>query len=247
MEITEVKICKYFNKGPVLATASIIFDRQLAVHDIQVIDNGKRIFVSMPQRLEKNMWRDIVHLIDTDFREKLEDLILGKFYEYLDQPDQEPVVVDEVNTDKTTPYTVDPLGQENAPIPMLTDREVDVMLIIWESSSLPVSTSEIYHAINLAERNSLQTLQVVLRRLCNKGALVCEKGKQMNYYRALVRKVDYMRFATDNFLEHHFHGSLRLYLSMMVKNKKLTNKDLEDICGFISTKKADVLRQASVE
>lgn len=247
MEITEVKIRKCFNRGSVRATVSIVLDKELAVHDIQVIDNGQRIFVSMPQRLEKSLWRDIVHPINPDFREKLENIVLEKFYGYLDQPDLERVSVDVAKADKTTPYSVDPLGQENAPISLLTDREVDVMLIIWESPSIPTSTSEIYNAINLSERNSLQTLQVVLRRLCEKGMLVCEKGRQMNYYRALVRKEDYLQFTTDNFLTCHFHGSWKLYLSMLVKNKKLTQKDLDDIRAMLDTKRSGAPYQASEE
>lgn len=68
----------------------------------------------------------------------------------------------------------------------LTDREVDVMMAVWNSTLEAVPTGEILRNINRAKRNSLQTLQVVLRRLCEKGVIQCEKGRQTNHYRALI-------------------------------------------------------------
>lgn len=38
MEITDIKIRKLFDEGPMKAIVSVTFDSQLAVHDIKVIN-----------------------------------------------------------------------------------------------------------------------------------------------------------------------------------------------------------------
>lgn len=115
----------------------------------------------------------------------------------------------------------------------LTDREVDVMMAIWNSTYDPVPTGEILRHINRAKRNSLQTLQVVLRRLCEKGVIECEKGRQTNLYRALITEEDYLKFASDNFVQHHFHNSPRNLVFSFLRNGRLSERDINDLHEYI--------------
>lgn len=115
----------------------------------------------------------------------------------------------------------------------LTDREVEVMMAIWNSENDPVPTGEILGRINRAKRNSLQTLQVVLRRLCEKGVIQCEKGKQTNLYRALIRKDDYLKFATENFVGHHFHGSFKICLQFQLHNITAASAEIEELVSAL--------------
>ena len=50
MQITDVKIRKVFEEGPMKAIVSVTFDGQLAVHDIKVIYARDRYFIVMPSR-----------------------------------------------------------------------------------------------------------------------------------------------------------------------------------------------------
>lgn len=86
----------------------------------------------------------------------------------------------------------------------LTDREVDIMMAIWHSEFRPVPTGEVLRNAPRTKRNSLQSLQVVMRRLCEKGVVSCEKGRQTNYYSPLISEEEYLRFACENFLSHHY-------------------------------------------
>lgn len=111
----------------------------------------------------------------------------------------------------------------------LTDREVDIMMAIWNSENNPVPTGEILQQINRARRNSLQTLQVVLRRLCGKGVLQCEKGRQTNFYYALISKEDYLKFATENFVKYHFHGSFKICLQFQLQNMPIASAEIKEL------------------
>ena len=81
MEITDVKIRKLFDDGPMKAIASVTFDNQLALHDIKVINAKEKFFIVMPSRKNPDeTYRDIVHPINAPFRAMLEEKVI-KAYE----------------------------------------------------------------------------------------------------------------------------------------------------------------------
>ena len=51
MQITDIKIRKFFEEGPMKAVVSVTFDDALAVHDIKVIYARDRYFIVMPTAL----------------------------------------------------------------------------------------------------------------------------------------------------------------------------------------------------
>ena len=76
MQITDVKIRKIFDEGPMKAIVSVTFDGQLAVHDIKVINARDKHFIVMPSRKNPDeTFRDIVHPINADFRRALEEAV----------------------------------------------------------------------------------------------------------------------------------------------------------------------------
>ena len=82
MQITDIKIRKIFEEGPMRAVVSVTFDSQLAVHDIKVIYAGERYFIVMPSRKNPDgTYRDIVHPINAQFRATLEDAVIKAFEE----------------------------------------------------------------------------------------------------------------------------------------------------------------------
>ena len=84
MQITDIKVRKIFDEGPMKAVISVTFDGQLAVHDIKVISARERLFIVMPSRKSPDeTYRDIVHPITADFRKTLEEKILEKYEEAL--------------------------------------------------------------------------------------------------------------------------------------------------------------------
>lgn len=80
MEITDVKIRKLFEEGPMKAIASVTLDNQLAVHDIKVISAREKLFIVMPSRKNADeTFRDIVHPINASFRASLESAVLNAY------------------------------------------------------------------------------------------------------------------------------------------------------------------------
>ncbi len=81
MQITDIKIRKFFDEGPMKAIVSVTFDDCLAVHDIKVIYARDRYFIVMPSRKNPDgTYRDIVHPINSDFRAALEESVIDAYH-----------------------------------------------------------------------------------------------------------------------------------------------------------------------
>ena len=81
MQITDIKIRKFFEEGPMKAIASVTFEGCLAVHDIKVIFARDRYFIVMPSRKNPDgTYRDIVHPINADFRAMLESAVIDAYH-----------------------------------------------------------------------------------------------------------------------------------------------------------------------
>lgn len=91
MQITDIKIRKTFSSdGPMKAVASVTFDHQLALHDIKVINTRDKYFIVMPSRKNPdNTYRDIIHPINSDFRQQLEDAVMAAYLAEIQRQEEE--------------------------------------------------------------------------------------------------------------------------------------------------------------
>ena len=84
MKITDIKVRKLFEEGPMKAIVSVTFDGQLALHDVKVISARDKIFIVMPSRKNPDdTYRDIVHPINAKFRATLEDAVIAAYEQAL--------------------------------------------------------------------------------------------------------------------------------------------------------------------
>lgn len=99
MEITDVKIRKIFDEGPMKAVVSVTFDHALALHDVKVINARDKFFVVMPSRKNPDgTYRDIVHPINSVMRSSLEETVIGAYFKLL--KDIEDGIATAPNADK---------------------------------------------------------------------------------------------------------------------------------------------------
>jgi len=85
MQITDIKIRKTFDEGPLKAVVSLTLDDELAVHDVKVIYARDHYFVVMPSRKNPDgTFRDMVHPINFKFRSELEEAVITAYHEYVE-------------------------------------------------------------------------------------------------------------------------------------------------------------------
>ena len=86
MIISDIKVRKLFEEGPMKAIVSVTFDGQLAVHDIKVINAREKLFIVMPSRKNPDgTYRDIVHPINAQFRAVVEGAVIEEYEKALEE------------------------------------------------------------------------------------------------------------------------------------------------------------------
>ena len=86
MQITDVRVRKVAKEGKLKAVVSITMDEEFVIHDIKVIEGEKGYFIAMPsKRTPDEQYRDVAHPINPQMREELEDAILARFREALQE------------------------------------------------------------------------------------------------------------------------------------------------------------------
>lgn len=102
--------------------------------------------------------------------------------------------------------------------------------IIWNNE--PVSSSEI---VKLAEKElgwKKSTTFTVLRRLCEKGIFINNKGTVTS----LISKQDFFSMQSEKFVDETFGGSLPAFVAAFTKRKKLSKEEIEAlkkmVCDF---------------
>ena len=94
MQITDVRIRKVFEEGPMKAIVSVTFDNELALHDVKVINARDKYFVVMPSRKNPDgTYRDIVHPINAASRNMLESTVINTYFEKLKEIEENPEIM----------------------------------------------------------------------------------------------------------------------------------------------------------
>ncbi len=80
MEVTDIKIRLVSETDQLKAFATVVFDSVLVVHNIKVISTGEKLIIAMPSRLVSNgEFKDVVHPISSEFRNKLASQVLDAY------------------------------------------------------------------------------------------------------------------------------------------------------------------------
>jgi stage V sporulation protein G len=82
MEITDIRVRRVEADGKLRAYVTVTFDDCFVVHNVKVIEGKSGTFIAMPSRKTKTgEYKDVAHPINSDFRRKLQDVILEAYSE----------------------------------------------------------------------------------------------------------------------------------------------------------------------
>ncbi len=72
------------------AVVSITIDNEFVVHDIKVIEGDKGLFIAMPSRKSSSgEYRDIAHPINSETRDRLQQIILESYEKVVQEAAEE--------------------------------------------------------------------------------------------------------------------------------------------------------------
>lgn len=80
MTVTNIKFRKLFDTEPLKAVCSVTLDDALAIHDIKLVAAKDKLFVVMPSKKRTDGgFSDIVHPINSDMRNRMEEAIIEAY------------------------------------------------------------------------------------------------------------------------------------------------------------------------
>ena len=112
-------------------------------------------------------------------------------------------------------------------LPKITDAEWKVMNVIWEKA--PITSCEIVESLKDITKWSATTIYTLISRLVKKKAVAIKEGSSPNICYPLISRDGYRRKESDSFLSKVYGGSLNLMMANMVREMKLSDKDIDEL------------------
>ena len=106
---------------------------------------------------------------------------------------------------------------------VFTDRELDIMAVLWETGGATVQEVR----DTLADDLAYTTVLTILRTLEEKGYVTHDEEGRAHRYRPLVEKAAAEKSAVGRLVKKLFKGSPELLLTQLVSDKKLSSADLK--------------------
>lgn len=119
-------------------------------------------------------------------------------------------------------------------LPQISEAEYEVMKVVWKHA--PISTNEITQQLLKTTSWSPKTIQTLIKRLVNKGALSYEKQSHMFVYTPMVKENEYIGQESSSFLKRFYGGNITAMVSAYLENDKLSEAEIETLRGLLSKK-----------
>ena len=107
--------------------------------------------------------------------------------------------------------------------PKIFESEYKFACIVWQKE--PVSVKELIQLCNEELEWKRTTTYTVLKRLCERGILINEDGSVTSIYSK--EQIQYSE--SKQFLEKTFEGSLPGFMAAFLKNKKISEKEINEL------------------
>ena len=120
-------------------------------------------------------------------------------------------------------------------LPQISETEFEVMKIVWKYA--PISTNEITEKLLRSTSWSPKTIQTLIKRLVNKGALTYEKQSRVFVYTPVVDEKEYIGQESNTFLKRYYDGDITAMLSAYIENDKLSETEINNLRSLLSKRK----------
>lgn len=122
---------------------------------------------------------------------------------------------------------------------VFTDRELDVMSILWEEKSATVTEMR----ARLAARLAYTTVLTILRTLEQKGYVAHTDEGRAHRYHPLVEREKAGASALSRMLDTLFGGSAELLLTHLVRDRRLSRAELDNMRKLLDAKRPQGRKQ----
>lgn len=122
---------------------------------------------------------------------------------------------------------------------VFTDRELDVMTVLWDEKSATVAEVR----SRLADRLAYTTVLTILRTLEQKGYVAHTDEGRAHRYHPLVEREKAGASALPRMLDTLFGGSAELLLTHLVRDRRLSRDELDNMRKLLDAKRPQGRKQ----
>ena len=115
--------------------------------------------------------------------------------------------------------------------PTLTEQELEIMKIVWDQDA--VTVRDVYEALLEKRKVAYTTVMTMMNILEQKGHLRKSQDDRAFVYRSTKPRHQVIRGMVREFVNRVFNGSAEPLLLHLVEDRKLSEKDLEEIRTLI--------------
>jgi BlaI family penicillinase repressor len=115
--------------------------------------------------------------------------------------------------------------------PTLTDQELEIMKVIWDSET--VTVRDVYEALLEKRKVAYTTVMTMMNILEQKGHLEKTQEDRAYVYRSTKPRNQVIRGMVREFVNRVFNGSAEPLLLHLVEDRKLSEKDIDEIRALI--------------
>ena len=123
-------------------------------------------------------------------------------------------------------------------IERIPDAELEVMLVLWHSSS-PLTVGEITNTLTKSRPWKSGTVHVLLARLEERGFVACDKSEYKHRFSPIVSEEDYRKGEEKTLMHRFFGGSAKRMIALLLDADGLSDKDLEELTVLLKRKKGE--------
>jgi BlaI family penicillinase repressor len=117
-------------------------------------------------------------------------------------------------------------------VPKISDSELEVMRILWREER-PLSFAEIRTELESNKKWSKSTIQTLVVRLREKGAIITQTN-YVTLYKPAVTEQEYVLAKGQLFLDKLFKGSAKKLVASLCENGQLSEKDIDELKQFFT-------------
>jgi predicted transcriptional regulator len=113
----------------------------------------------------------------------------------------------------------------------LTPQELEIMKVIWEKGE--VTVRDVYEHLRARRRIAYTTVMTMMRILVEKGHLKRRTKDRAHLFRPAKTKAAVVGSMVREFLDRVFNGSAQPLLVHLLKDRRLSERDLQEIANLI--------------
>jgi BlaI family penicillinase repressor len=119
-------------------------------------------------------------------------------------------------------------------LPAISDAELVVMKVVWRNP--PVTANQVVAALEDQTHWKPKTIQTLLSRLAQKGALAFTKKGREYLFRPLIEARDFGHAASRSFLSRVFDGEIAPFLACFLEREKLSPEEISELRRILDGK-----------